>query len=183
MSNNIATRRYAQAIFDIGQSKGQAGLEQIGKDLDVLKGFLDISPELESLFANPLFSAQEKAKVLSSLIEKGGIMETVKNFCLLLLEKGRLSNLGAIAESYRNMLDHLAGIIKSELVTAIELSPDRQADIKNSLEAKAGKKLAMNFSVDPSIIGGVILKIDDCALDGSLRAQINILRENMKRGV
>ena len=80
------------------------------------------------------------------------------------------------------MLDHLAGIVKSELITAIELAPERQEEIQKSLEAKAGRKLAMNFSVDPSIIGGLILKIDDRALDGSLRAQINVLRENMKRG-
>lgn len=182
MSNNIATRRYAQAIFDIGQTKGQAELEQIGKDLDMLKGCIDESRELENLFANPIFSNEEKARVLDSLVKKGGIGQTVKNFCLLLLEKGRLPNLAAIAESYRNMLDHLAGIVKSELITAVELSPSRQEEIKKSLETKSGKKLAMNFSVDPSIIGGLILKIDDRALDGSLRAQINILRENMKRG-
>jgi len=182
LSNNIATRRYAQAIFDIGQGKGQAGLEQIGKDLATLKGYLDVSSELENLFANPVFTNDEKAKVLSSLIEKGQVQETVKNFCLLLLEKGRLPNLAAIAETYRNMLDQLAGIVRSELVTAVELSSTRQEEIKKSLETKSGKKLAMNFSVDPSIIGGLILKIDDRALDGSLRAQINILRENMKRG-
>lgn len=182
MSNNIATRRYARAIFDIAQGKGQVGLEQNGKDLDTLKEFLDTSPELEALFANPLFSHEEKAKVLNRLFEKGSIEETVRNFCLLLLEKGRLPNLLAIAETYRNMLDHLDGIIKSELVTAVELSPDRQTDIRNHLETKSGKKLAMTFSVDPTILGGLILKIDDCALDGSLRAQINILRDNMKRG-
>lgn len=182
MSNNIATKRYAQAIFDIGQGKGQAALEQIGRDLDALKSCLDASPELETLFSNPVFSTEEKTKVLKSLMEKGGIGQTVKDFCFLLLEKGRLSILAAVAETYRNMLDHLAGIVKSELITAIELSPEHQEEIRKSLEAKAGKKLAMNFSVDPSIIGGLILKIDDRALDGSLRAQINVLRENMKRG-
>ena len=182
MSNNIATKRYAQAIFDIGQGKGQAALEQIGRDLGALKDCLDTSPSLANLFASPVFSNDEKAKVLSSLMEKGGIEQIVKDFCLLLLEKGRLPILAAIAETYRNMLDHLAGIVKSELITAIELAPERQEEIQKSLEAKAGRKLAMNFSVEPSIIGGLILKIDDRALDGSLRAQINVLRENMKRG-
>lgn len=182
MSNNIATKRYAQAIFDIGQGKGQAALLQIGEDLETLKEFLDVSPGLGNLFANPVFSYEEKGKVLNSLLEKGGIHETVKNFCRLLLEKGRLPLLGDIAATYRDMLDHLEGIVRSELITAVELSAARQEEIKKSLEQKSGKKLAMNFSVDPDIIGGLILKIDDRALDGSLRAQINILRENMKRG-
>jgi F0F1-type ATP synthase, delta subunit (mitochondrial oligomycin sensitivity protein) len=124
LSNNIATKRYAQAIFDIGQGKGQAALEQIGRDLGALKDCLDTSPSLANLFASPVFSNDEKAKVLSSLMEKGGIEQIVKDFCLLLLEKGRLPILAAIAETYRNMLDHLAGIVKSELITAIELAPE-----------------------------------------------------------
>ncbi len=182
MSNNIATRRYAQALFDIGRGKGKADLSQIGRDLEVLKECLDISPELTNLFANPIFSIEEKGKVLDSLLKKNGISETAKNFCRLLLEKGRLPLLADIATAYHDMLDHMAGIVRSELITAVELTSERQAEIRSSLEAKSGKKLAMNFSVDPDIIGGLILKIDDRALDGSLRAQINILRENMKRG-
>ncbi|MBQ4132245.1 MAG: F0F1 ATP synthase subunit delta [Desulfovibrionaceae bacterium] len=182
MSNNIATRRYAQAIFDIGRSKGQADLMQIGRDLEALKECLDISPELANLFANPVFSNDEKGKVLNSLLDRGDVSEITKNFCRLLLEKGRLPLLTDIATAYQDMLDQMEGIIRSELITAVELSPERQAEIKSSLEAKSGKKLAMTFSVDPDIIGGLILKIDDRALDGSLRAQINILRENMKRG-
>ena len=170
MSNNIATRRYAQAIFDIGQGKGQAGLLEIGEDLDTLREMLKTSPELEALFANPVFSDEEKGKVLDSIIAKGGVRETVKNFCHLLLEKGRLPILADIAETFRAMLDSLEGIVRSELVTAVALSPERQTEIKKNLEAKSGKKLAMDFSVDPDIIGGLILKIDDRALDGSLRA-------------
>ena len=72
--------------------------------------------------------------------------------------------------------------MRSELVTAVELSKERQDKIKSQLESQTGKKLAMEFSVDQSIIGGIILKVDDKALDGSLRAQINILKDNIKRG-
>lgn len=182
MSSNVATRRYAQAIFDIGQSLGAEKREQIGKDLGILKEYLDVSPELASFFANPIFSEEEKQKVIDSLVAKGGIDETVKNFCLLLLEKGRLPNLGPIASVYRAMLDEEEGIVRSEVTTAVELSTARQAEIKSKLETQIGKKLALQFSVDPSIIGGLILKIDDKALDGSLKAQINILKGNIKRG-
>ena len=182
MSNNVATRRYAQAIFAIGKALGIEKREQIGKDLDTLKGYLDASPELSSFFANPIFSGGEKQKVISSLIAFGNIEETVKNFCLLLLEKGRLPNLVGIASAYRAMLDQLEGLVRSELVTAVVLSKERQDNIKSKLESQTGKKLAMEFSVDPSIIGGLILKVDDKALDGSLRAQINILKDNIKRG-
>ena len=80
------------------------------------------------------------------------------------------------------MLDQLEGLVRSELVTAVELSKERQDKIKSQLESQTGKKLAMEFSVDQSIIGGIILKVDDKALDGSLRAQINILKDNIKRG-
>ena len=87
-----------------------------------------------------------------------------------------------IASAYRAMLDQLEGLVRSELVTAVELSKERQEKIKSQLESQTGKKLAMEFSVDQSIIGGIILKVDDKALDGSLRAQINILKDNIKRG-
>lgn len=182
MSNNIATRRYAQAVFDIGRAKGQPELLRIGRDLEALKECLDISPELANLFANPIFSNEEKGRVLNDVLEKGDVGEITRNFCRLLLEKGRLPLLTDIAGAYQTMLDQLEGIVRSELITAVELTPERQDEIKTSLEVKSGKKLAMTFSVDPYIIGGLILKIDDRALDGSLRAQINILRENMKRG-
>ena len=182
MKNNIATKRYAKALFNIAEGLGENSSQRIAQDLGLLRGCLDASAELVEFFNSPIFSVEEKQKVIASLVSLGGIEKTVKDFCLLLAEKGRLSCLGDIVDAYQAMLDQLAGIMRSELVTAVELPAGRQEEIKSKLEAQAGKKLAMTFTVDPSIIGGVILKIGDKALDGSLRAQINILRENIKRG-
>ena len=84
MSSSVATKRYAQAIFAIGEALGAEKRERIGKDLDTLKGYLDASSELSSFFANPIFSVEEKQKVISGLIAMGKIEEPVKDFCFLL---------------------------------------------------------------------------------------------------
>ncbi len=182
MNSNMAVKRYAQALFDIGQSLDEDSARGIRRDLGVLKDSLDVSPKLAGFFDSPIFSLEEKKKVILNLLEIAEIRNPVKNFCLLIAEKGRLSCLRDIVIAYNTMLDRLEGIVHSEFVTAIELSMSRQEEIKSRLENQVGKKLDITFAVDPSIIGGMIFRMGDKTLDGSLRAQINILKENIKRG-
>ena len=105
-----------------------------------------------------------------------------RRFCELLADKGRLPLLSAIAADYGALLDKAKGICRGVLTTAIELEAKRKAEIKTQLESRTGRKLELVWAVDPAILGGLILKMGDIVLDASLRAQLDNLRESIKRG-
>ena len=171
-------QRYAKALFALGQQEGMAKLEQYGENLSALEGVLEDSPELVRLFHIPVISVAEKQKVLSQL----DVDPMIKNFCSLLAEKERLPLFEEIAEAFGKLLDEAWGVVRGKLLTAVSLSKEQQAGILARLEKQTSKQIALKFEVDPSILGGVVLQVGDNVLDASLRAQLAILRDIIKRG-
>jgi len=175
-------RRYASALFAVGKKKGAADLEAYGKDLAALAEVLQGAPELVRLFKNPIIGPDDKRKVLENIAGKVVQSAVVKNFCQLLVDKGRLACLSDIEAHFHSLLDVEQGVVRGTLITAVALADAKQQEVVKSLEAKADRKLVLDFSVDSSILGGVVLKVGDKVLDASLRAQLGILKENIKRG-
>ncbi len=182
MTGNIIARRYAKALFSLGLGQGGDAVSAYGKDLEELAAVLENVPELMRVFANPIFVASEKKAVLDGVLAKLSVSPMVKNFLGLLAEKERLSYLPEIAVYFRTLLDEAQGVVRGRLVTALNLAEARRDQIKSKLEAQTGKKLVLDFAVDPEILGGVMLKVGDKVLDASLRAQLQILKEQIKRG-
>ncbi|CCH49761.1 ATP synthase F1 subunit delta [Pseudodesulfovibrio piezophilus] len=182
MTGNVVSRRYAKALFAIGAAKGEADQKTYGEQLTALGDSMTASPEALGFFRNPLFSAEEKKAVLETLVDKVGVDPMVKNFCDLLADRGRVEMLPAIAADYKAMTDAVSGILSGQLITVGELNEERKSAIKENLEKQAGKKLELTFDTDKDILGGIVLKIGDKVMDASLKAQLQILKENIKRG-
>jgi F-type H+-transporting ATPase subunit delta len=182
LSGNIIARRYAKALFTVGQKHGAAELETYGNQLAELAGALAESPEAMRFFHNPVFSVEEKKAVLKQITDKTGATKALVNFVSLLADKNRVVSLPEIAEDFKAMLDEKNGIVCGKLVTAIALSDTRKVELKERLEKQTGKKLVLDFGTDADILGGVVLQIGDSVLDASLRAQLHILKETIKRG-
>lgn len=182
MTGNVVARRYAKALFAVGQKSGGESLDAFGKELSALAGVLDESPEAFSFFRNPAFSAEEKKSVLKTIAETLSVGTMMQNFCDLLADKGRVDVLPGIAADFQSMLDQKNGVISGSLVTAFELSDARRKELTEKLEKQTGSKLDLEFDADPTILGGVVLKVGDKVLDASLRAQLDILKEQIKRG-
>jgi F-type H+-transporting ATPase subunit delta len=182
LTGNIVARRYAKALFALGKGKGAAELDAYGKDLAALAEVLAQAPEAVKVFKNPIFTAQEKKGVLEGLLAKMQVGPMVKNFLSLLADKNRLAFLTDINAYFGTLLDEVQGVVRGELVTAVPLSAAKQAEVKATLEKQTGRKLVLDFSADGSILGGVVLKIGDKVLDASLRAQIQMLKDQIKRG-
>ena len=178
MNGDIVAQRYAKALFALGQQEGMAKLEQYGENLSALEGVLEDSPELVRLFHIPVISVAEKQQVLDKL----DVDPMIKNFCSLLAEKERLPLFEEIAEAFGKLLDEAWGVVRGKLLTAVSLSKEQQAGILARLEKQTSKQIALKFEVDPSILGGVVLQVGDNVLDASLRAQLAILRDIIKRG-
>jgi F-type H+-transporting ATPase subunit delta len=176
----VVSRRYAKALFAVGQEKGE--IEAYGKDLAEMAGVLEDSPMLLRVFSNPVFSAEQKKNILDGVFAKVKIGQMVQNFLKLLADKGRLGKLPEVSQYYQTLLDEAQGIMRGELTTAIDLDDPKQKAIKDQLEKQFNKSLVLDYKSDEDILGGVVLKVGDKVLDASLRAQLNILKENIKRG-
>jgi len=182
LTGNIVARRYAKALFSLAKKAGKKSLAEYGKDLEAFAGVLEASPDLLKVFANPLISAETKKAVLAGVVGKLTLKPIVANFLSLLADKERLSSVLEVSAYYRILLDESEGVMRGQFVTAYALSEPRQDQIKSKLEKQSGKKLVLSFAVDPAILGGVLLKVGDKVLDASLRAQLEILKEQIKRG-
>ena len=180
--SNAAARKYARALFALSEERGDKELNGNAEALGGLVDALNSSSALAGVMASPLFSVEEKRGVVLKLLEKVGAGADLRNFCLLLADKGRLPSLRDIAAAYASMLDKKAGTLRGRMTTAVPLPADKQSGIKAHLEKISGKRIILDFNVDQDILGGLILKVEDRVLDGSLKAQINILKDQIKRG-
>lgn len=182
MTGNIVARRYAKALFAFAEKQGAAQLEAYGRELAQVAGVLAEAPDATRFFKSPVFSAEEKKAVLGRLLEKVAVSPAMKNFCDLLADKGRLPHLPDIAFVYGKLLDEKQGVVRGRLVTAVPLAEGKQGEIKSRLQAQAGRRLELEYGVDPEILGGVVLRVGDKVLDASLRAQLEMLKVTIKRG-
>jgi F-type H+-transporting ATPase subunit delta len=182
LTGNIVARRYAQALFDLGRKSGLPELEGYASALGELRSALVESPDLVRVFHNPIFTSEEKKKVVKKLAGKLKIKGTILNFCLLLADKDRLAEFPGIADAFDRMLDAEKGVVRGQLLTAVPLDEAKQAQVIKQLEKKAKRTLVLEFGVTPEILGGVVLKVGDQVLDASLRAQLSILKDTIKRG-
>ena len=183
MTGNIVARRYAKALFAVAQVQSdKAVMAQYGDDLARLAGLLQNAPGLTKIFRNPNFRGEGKRGVVIKILDKVAPCAMVRNFCLLLADKNRLAFLPEINASYGMLLDSAQGVLRGKLVTAVKLSDVVQKNVVDKLQKESGQKVVLDYEVDQEIIGGLMLKIGDKVLDASIRAQLQILKENIKRG-
>jgi F-type H+-transporting ATPase subunit delta len=179
---SIVARRYARALFAIGQEAGAEALKKYGQELTLLTEMLEGAPELNRVFRNPIFGVEQKRAVLEKIFQRLELSKIVQNFCFLLAEKNRLAFLPEIQAYYAVLLDEAEGIVRGQLTTAFELAGERQGEIREMLEKQTSRKVHLDYAVQENILGGLVLKIGDKVFDASLRAQLDMLKENIKRG-
>jgi len=129
---------------------------------------------------NPLYPLEARQKVMATIAEKSGADAIMKSFLNLLVEKKRAEILPDIAHEMRVMVDREQNISHGTVVSAIKLDDALKGNIQATLEKITGKKVTLETHVDPSIIGGVVAKVGDLVLDGSIRTQLNGLKESIK---
>jgi F-type H+-transporting ATPase subunit delta len=180
MINERIARRYAKALLAIGKEDGQA--ETYKKELAGFAKLLKDNSELEHVITCPLYDVTGRKNVLNAFIEKVGPSKTMASFLSLLFDKGRVQYLTDISLFYEKLTDELANIVRADVVSAVKLPKESVEKIRESLSKKTGKKVTIETTVDPSLIGGAVTKIGDLVLDGSVRAQLIGLKESLQRG-
>jgi F-type H+-transporting ATPase subunit delta len=172
----VAHRMYARALFEAARDRDR--VDAVREELSDFVAAEREVPELRELLRNPQLDHQVKAAALEELL--GGEEELVRNFLMLLAEKGRASEIEDISREYDRLVAEAAGILDVELTTAVELSDAEALDVIGQIEQASGRKVVATRRVDPDLIGGIVLQVGSMRLDGSVRGRLNQLRTELK---
>jgi F-type H+-transporting ATPase subunit delta len=170
IGTNVA-RRYAKALLELGVDAGT--LKSVVADVGTVAEAYEASLELRNMLDNPLVPHAAKRAVLVDVADRAQVSTIVKNALLLLGDRRRLHALPAIAQLLREMGDLREGVVRAEVTTAAPLSEAYYARLGQRLEKMTGKRVVIDRREDPSIIAGVITRIGDIVIDGSLRARLD----------
>jgi len=170
--------RYASALFDLARDQKQ--IESVGKSLDALNQALADSKEFSELVASPLVSRDEAGKAFAALAPELGLDPITANFLGVLARNGRKGELRNVIRAYRRLAAEHRGETTAEVVTARPLNDDQLATLKAQLRARAGRDVNIDMAVDPSILGGIVVKMGSQMIDASIRTKLNRLAAAMK---
>jgi F-type H+-transporting ATPase subunit delta len=170
-----AHRVYARALF--AAAKERDDLPKVGEDFGDFVAALDEVPELDALMRNPQIDPRAKADALEPVLE--GIDELVRNFLLLVIEKNRAGQLREIHREFARLVAAEEQRLTVDLTTALELSDDEAEQIVRQIEKASGRKVDAARSVDPALIGGIVLQAGSMRVDASVRGRLERLRREL----
>jgi F-type H+-transporting ATPase subunit delta len=171
------SRRYARALLEVGIDKGST--EQL---LEQVKEYADLyekSSELRNVLSNPGVKLDERRALVRTIGAKAGWSPLIVNFAQLLLDNDRARFLPGIAREMSAMYDEHVGNVRATVTSARELSGPKVDDIRKAIADLTGKNVILQTAVDPELIGGVVTRVGSVVYDGSVRNQLNNLRESI----
>jgi F-type H+-transporting ATPase subunit delta len=170
-------RRYAKAIFEIGVEMGT--FEIFGRELNALAALWKDSAEIRQTLENPVFKLSQKRAVLQGMMPRLAPARQVQSLALLLLERGRIAALPAVARAYEEMCDEKLGRVRAQVKSAKPLDIASEAEIRKALERRTGKKVLMTTVVAPELIAGVVAHVAGMELDGSVAARLSAIKHRL----
>ncbi len=180
MSSGAVAERYARAIFELAEEASQVPqvADQLGKLADIYSG----SRELRVVLENPLVTAEQRAAILKDLGARVGLGPLATNSVRLIAARRRLLALPEIAAHIRQLADQKAGVIRAQVTSAAPLSEEFVVRLKAQLERSTGKRVQLERSTDPSLIAGIVTRIGDHTVDGSVRGRLSDLERQLLPG-
>ena len=170
--------RYASALFDLARDQRQ--IESVGKSLDALGSALADSKDFDELVASPLVSREGAQKAFDAIAPELGLDPITTKFLSVLARNGRKNQLQPVIRSFRRLSSEHRGETTAEVVTARPLSDDQLAALRSQLRSRAGRDVALEATVDPNILGGLVVKLGSQQIDASIRTKLNRLASAMK---
>ncbi len=170
--------RYATAVFELAQE--EKSIETLEKDFTAIRGALASSVDLARLVRSPVFSRDEQARAVRAVLEKMSVSTLCRNFVLLLAAKRRLFALVDIMRAFDNMVAKMRGEIRATVTSARALDDGQVAELKSVLKSKLGREPRIETKVDPSLLGGLVVKVGSRMIDSSLRTKLNGIRAAMR---
>ena len=171
----VVHRTYARALFEAAKEKGR--LAAVREELADFVAAVDEVPELDALLRNPQLDPRAKARALEDVL--GGADELLRNFLLLVVEKNRGGQLREIHREFERLMAQEERRLTVELTTAYELSDDEAREIVGQIENASGRPVDATRTIDPELIGGIVLSAGSMRVDASVRGRLERLRRQL----
>jgi len=176
MKDTRVAKRYAAALFEVALR--DEIMDAVGQDIAVIERMLREMPSLASLIAHPLVTEERKQKMLADVL--GDRITAVSlNFLKLLVRKRRADILDAVLDEFHTLLSDHLGIVGATVRTAVAMTADQTSRLAAGLEKLTGKRVTLSAEIDPSVLGGVVVRIGDDIIDGSVRGQLQRLERHL----
>ncbi len=170
--------RYASALFDLARE--QNAVDPVGSELARFEAMLRESADLTRLVRNPVFTAEEQTRAIGAVLTQSGIGGLSANFIRLVASNRRLFLLPDMIRAFRELVAQSKGIVRAQVTLAEQPSDRVMDDIKAALREVAKSEVDVNVKIDPSLIGGLVVKIGSRMVDASVRTKLNSIRLAMK---
>ena len=170
--------RYAAALFELAQEA--KAVDAVAADLAKFEALIASNPDMARFVKSPVFTSDEQVKALTPILEKAGISGLAAQFLKLVAAKRRLFAVHDMVRAYSALVDRDKGVVRAQVTVADMPSEKVLSDIKSALKDVAGDKVEVDVKVDPTIIGGIVVKLGSRMVDASLRTKLNGIRTAMK---
>jgi F-type H+-transporting ATPase subunit delta len=180
LSLQTVARRYAVALADVVTSRGEA--TEVREELSAWEEMMRTNAQLLEVFRHPTIPYDQKRRVLDALISRARVRPTTANLLQVLLQNHRLADLSEINRQFTQELDRRAGVVTAQVTTARPVPAPAQEALRARLGQLTGSSVRLQFAVDEELIGGVVTRIGSTVYDGSVRSQLEQIKQRMVGG-
>jgi F-type H+-transporting ATPase subunit delta len=173
-TGDLAAKRYSQAVFEIARQSGD--LDAWARALDQIAEFMT-DPEVRAVLENTRVARDSKQRLIEAAL--GDLPPLALNLARLLVRKGRTLLARQIADQFRQLVEAQEGVARARALTAVPLSDTERETLARRLGEQTGRQIVLETEVDPALLGGVVVQIGDRLIDGSTRARLEALRDNL----
>jgi F-type H+-transporting ATPase subunit delta len=167
---------YGKSLLELATERNTS--VEVGREMEEIGRIVGENRDLQGFLASPAIGEAERGKIMDSAF-RGRVSELVLNTILLMNRKGRLGLLRQVANAYGELLQEQQGIVEADVIVAEKLSPDEVEQVRRKVGAALKREVIMHQYVDPSVIGGLVLRIEDRLLDASVKAQLRAVKRQL----
>jgi F-type H+-transporting ATPase subunit delta len=182
MAELTVVRRYARALFDSASRGDAEQVDRVEADLRLVDDALRAEPRLARALRAPTIGTGEKQRLLAAVFGEGRVSPLTARFLALVVDRGREDVLAAIHDEFERLANEARGILPVEVTAAVPLSAEERARLARAVEARTGRRVIFQEFTDPELLGGVVLRMGDTLLDGSVRSRLTRLHQRLLAG-
>nr|WP_308691532.1 F0F1 ATP synthase subunit delta [uncultured Terrisporobacter sp.] len=173
---DVIANRYAEALFQLSEEENIT--KEIYNELHDVVELIKNNKELDNVLKSPLVAKNEKTQLIEALFNNK-INNDLKNFLKILVEKGRISSLKSIELTFKELLNDKHNIIEGTVISAIALTEKQVKELEEKLSKKYNKNVTLENEVDQSILGGVLVRLGNTQIDGSVKTRLNNIKDQL----
>lgn len=175
---DIIANRYAEALFQLSEEENIT--KEIYNELHSVLNIVKNNKDLDNVLKSPLVAKAEKVQLIESLFNNK-INNNLKNFLKILVEKGRISSLKSIELTFKQLLNDRDNIIEGTVISAIPLTNEKVKELEEKLSKKYNKNVTLENKVDNSILGGVLIRLGNTQIDGTVKTRLDNIKEQLSQ--